>query len=56
MMLLAIGLTTIGLTTIGLTTGCARTTQSPAVADNVRKGLKQAGLNDVTVSQDRDKA
>jgi len=42
------------LLAIGLTTGCSRT-QSPAVADNVRKELKQAGLNDVTVSQDRDK-
>jgi len=43
------------LLAIGFTAGCSRTTQAPAVADNVRKELKQAGLNDVTVSQDRDK-
>jgi osmotically-inducible protein OsmY len=43
------------LLTLGLMTGCSRTAQSPAVADTVRKELKQAGLNDVSVSQDRDK-
>ena len=34
--------------------GCA-TNQAPDVASNVRNSLKQAGLNDVSVSQDRDK-
>jgi hyperosmotically inducible protein len=34
--------------------GCA-SNRAPDVADNVRNSLKQAGLNDVTVSQDRDK-
>ncbi len=35
---------------------CARTsTQSPAVADNVRKSLSQAGIKNVSVAQDRDK-
>ncbi len=36
-------------------TGCSNKTQSPAVADNVSKSLDQAGFNDVSVSQDRDK-
>jgi osmotically-inducible protein OsmY len=31
------------------------TNRAPDVAANIRNGLKQAGLNDVTVSQDRDK-
>jgi hyperosmotically inducible periplasmic protein len=36
--------------------GCASSpTQSADVADSVRKSLDQAGLKDVTVSQDRDK-
>src|SRR5579863_329913 len=36
--------------------GCSRTpAQSPAVSDSIRKALDQAGLKDVTVSQDRDK-
>jgi hyperosmotically inducible protein len=30
-------------------------TKSPDVADNIRKSLDQAGLKDVSVSQDRDK-
>lgn len=34
--------------------GCA-TNRAPDVADNVHNSLKQAGLNDVSVSQDRDK-
>jgi hyperosmotically inducible protein len=36
--------------------GCSRTpAQSPAVSDSIRKSLDQAGLKDVSVSQDRDK-
>ena len=35
--------------------GCSSTPQSPDVADSVRKSLDQAGLKDVSVSQDRDK-
>jgi osmotically-inducible protein OsmY len=35
--------------------GCSTTPKSPAVADNIRKSLEQAGLKDVSVSQDRDK-
>ena len=34
--------------------GCAAN-RAPDVAGNIRDSLKQAGLNDVTVSQDRDK-
>jgi len=35
--------------------GCA-SNRAPEVAGKIRDGLKQAGLNDVTVSQNRDKA
>jgi hyperosmotically inducible periplasmic protein len=35
--------------------GCAGTTKSPDVSDSIRKSLDQAGLKDVSVSQDRDK-
>lgn len=34
--------------------GCA-SNRAPDVGSNIQKSLKQAGLNDVTVSQDRDK-
>src|SRR5262249_15605377 len=34
---------------------CSSTRKSPDVSDNIRKSLDQAGLKDVTVSQDRDK-
>ena len=46
-------LSTLVLLIAGLV-GCS-SNRAPDVADNVRNGLKQAGLNDVTVSQDRDK-
>ena len=37
-------------------TGCSNTPpKSPDVTDNVRRALDQAGLKDVSVSQDRDK-
>jgi len=36
--------------------GCSGTArQSPDVSDSIRKSLDQAGLKDVSVSQDRDK-
>lgn len=36
--------------------GCSATAvKSPDVADNIRKSFEQAGLKDVTVTQDRDK-
>lgn len=44
------------LVVIGTLVGCTSADQkSPDVADNVRKALDQAGLKDVSVSQDRDK-
>ena len=35
--------------------GCSGARQSPDVSDSIRKSLDQAGLKDVSVSQDRDK-
>jgi hyperosmotically inducible protein len=35
--------------------GCSKTAASPDVSDSIRKSLDQAGLKDVSVSQDRDK-
>jgi osmotically-inducible protein OsmY len=35
--------------------GCSSTTRAPAVTSNIRKSLEQAGLKDVSVTQDRDK-
>jgi hyperosmotically inducible protein len=44
------------LLTIGAMAGCwNRSTNSPDVSDAIHKSLVQAGLKDVTVSQDRDK-
>jgi hyperosmotically inducible protein len=41
---------------VGSVAACSDTpTKSPDVADNIRKSLDQAGLKDVSVSQDRDK-
>jgi len=41
---------------IGTVVGCSRfSAKSPDVSDSIRKSLDQAGLKDVTVSQDRDK-
>jgi hyperosmotically inducible periplasmic protein len=45
----------LALSIIGSLTGCSDTTKSPDVSDSVRKSLDQAGLKDVSVSQDRDK-
>jgi osmotically-inducible protein OsmY len=41
---------------IGATFGCSKTDQAPDVASDIRHALDQAGLNDVKVSQDREKA
>ena len=44
------------LSAIGAVVGCSRfSTKSPDVSDSIRKSLDQAGLKDVSVSQDRDK-
>lgn len=40
---------------IGVLAGCSATTKSPDVTASLRKSLDQAGLKDVSVSQDREK-
>src|ERR1700731_5402338 len=40
---------------VGTLMGCSGTTQSPDVSDSIRKSLDEAGLKDVSVSQDREK-
>jgi hyperosmotically inducible protein len=35
--------------------GCSNSSQTPAVAGNIHKSLEQAGLRDISVTQDRDK-
>ena len=49
-------LTLLMLLAVGSLVGCSRTsTSSPDVSDSIRKSLDQAGLKDVSVTQDRDK-
>ena len=49
-------LTLLALLVLGSTLGCSRVSAKSAdVSDNIRKSLDQAGLKDVSVSQDRDK-
>jgi hyperosmotically inducible periplasmic protein len=44
------------LIAVGTLVGCSRfSAKSPDVSDSIRKSLDQAGLKDVSVSQDRDK-
>lgn len=43
------------LLAVSLTVGCSNQAKAPDVTNNVRQALDQAGLNDVKVSQDRDK-
>lgn len=47
--------TLLTLLIVGTLAGCSGTTKSPDVSDSIRKSLDQAGLQDVSVSQDRDK-
>jgi len=47
--------TTAVLLAMGLLAGCSTTPKTAPVADNIRKSLEQAGLKDVSVTQDRDK-
>jgi hyperosmotically inducible protein len=48
--------TLLMLLAIGTMVGCwAGSAKSPDVSDSIRKALDQAGLKEVTVSQDRDK-
>jgi len=39
----------------GMLAGCSQTVKTPDVAGNIRTGLDQAGLKNVSVTQDRDK-
>lgn len=44
------------LLTVGILTGCSQTAvKSADVSDSIRKSLDQAGLKNISVSQDRDK-
>jgi hyperosmotically inducible protein len=46
----------VALLAVGILAGCSQTaSKSPDVSDSIRKSLDQAGLKDVSVSQDRDK-
>jgi len=49
-------LTSLTLLALGSMLGCSgASAKSPEVSDSIRKSLDQAGLKDVSVSQDRDK-
>jgi hyperosmotically inducible periplasmic protein len=50
-----LGLILLTLLVVGTLVGCSTSTKSRDVSDSVRNSLDQAGLKDVTVSQDRDK-
>ena len=43
------------VTAVGILLGCSAATTSPDVSDSIRTSLDQAGLTEVTISQDRDK-
>jgi hyperosmotically inducible protein len=43
------------LLAIGALVGCSASAKSPDVSDSIRKSLDEAGLKDVSISQDRDK-
>jgi hyperosmotically inducible periplasmic protein len=45
----------LALLALGILAGCSGTTASPEVSDSIRKSLDQAGLQSVSVAQDRDK-
>ena len=48
--------TLLALLLVGILVSCSGTaTRSPDISDSIRKSLDQAGLKDVSVSQDRDK-
>lgn len=40
---------------VGMLAGCSQTVKSPNLAADIRKALDQAGLNNVSITQDRDK-
>src|SRR5450759_90809 len=46
----------VALLAVGILAGCSQTaTKSPDVSDSIRKSLDEAGLKNVSISQDRDK-
>jgi osmotically-inducible protein OsmY len=53
---LRVSVAIVAMIVLVIMVGCSQTsTKSADVSDNLRKSLDQAGLKDVTVSQDRDK-
>jgi len=53
---LRVSISTLALLAVGLLSGCSGTpAKSPDVSGSIRKSLDQAGLKNVSVSQDRDK-
>jgi hyperosmotically inducible periplasmic protein len=51
-----LSVTVFALLAVGTLAGCSGTAaKSPDVSDSIRKSLDQAGLKDVSISQDRDK-
>jgi hyperosmotically inducible protein len=48
-------LTMFILLAFGVLVGCSASAKSPDVSDSIRKSLDEAGLKNVSVSQDRDK-
>jgi len=51
-----LSVTMLTLVTVGALVGCGGTTQKSAdISDSLRTALDQAGLEDVSISQDRDK-
>lgn len=51
-----VGATLAAVLVVFTVAGCSRpSTKSPDVSSAVRQSLEQAGLNDVSVDQDRDK-
>jgi hyperosmotically inducible protein len=53
---LKLSVAALALVAVGALAGCSMTSaKSPDVSDSIRKSLDQAGLQNVSVSQDRDK-
>ncbi len=52
---LSLSVAALALLAVGILAGCSDAAKSPDVADNIRKSLDQAGLKNVSVSQDRSK-
>ena len=48
-------LTLLALLVVGMLIGCSSSTKSVDVSDSIRRSLDEAGLKDVSVTQDREK-